>query len=69
MYALIFDLDGVGLAELRNLFLRFGGQSRVEEPVARVLVETHGGHHRGDAGRQIGFENLEACLLYTSRCV
>ena len=25
MYALIFDLDGVGLAELRNLFLRFGG--------------------------------------------
>ena len=25
MNALIFDLDGVGLAELRNLFLRFGG--------------------------------------------
>ena len=25
MNALIFDLDGVGLKELRNLFLRFGG--------------------------------------------
>ena len=27
MNALIFDLDGVGLKELRNLFLRFGGDA------------------------------------------
>lgn len=27
MNALIFDLDGVGVGELRNLFLRFGGGS------------------------------------------
>ena len=34
MYALIFDLDGVGLAELRNLFLRFRRRSGASAPVA-----------------------------------
>ena len=37
MYALIFDLDGVGLAELRNLFLRFGGDP---ERVRRLPMPT-----------------------------
>ena len=33
MNALIFDLDGVGGAELRNLFLRFGGEpERLRRP-------------------------------------
>ena len=35
--ALIFDLDGVGLAELRNLFLRFGGDP---ERVRRLPMPT-----------------------------
>ena len=34
---LIFDLDGVGLAELRNLFLRFGGDP---EKVRRLPMPT-----------------------------
>lgn len=37
MYALIFDLDGVGLAELRNLFLRFGGDP---EKIRRLPMPT-----------------------------
>ena len=37
MNALIFDLDGVGLAELRNLFLRFGGDP---EKVRRLPMPT-----------------------------
>lgn len=37
MNALIFDLDGVGLSELRNLFLRFGGEP---ERVRRLPMPT-----------------------------
>lgn len=37
MNALIFDLDGVGLLELRNLFLRFGGEP---ERVRRLPMPT-----------------------------
>ena len=51
--SLIFYLDGVGLAELRNLYLRFGGDPervrRLPMPTFLVLSGT--------------------CLLYTSRCV
>ena len=47
MYALIFDLDGVGLAELRNLFLRFGGDpERVRRlPMPTFLVLSGTGLH------------------------
>ena len=34
MYALIFDLDGVGLAELRNLFSALWRRSGASAPVA-----------------------------------
>ena len=37
MNALIFDLDGVGIGELRNLFLRFGGDP---ERVRRLPMPT-----------------------------
>ena len=37
MNALIFDLDGVGLTELRNLFLRFGGNA---ERIRRLPMPT-----------------------------
>ena len=44
MHALIFDLDGVGLGELRNLFLRFGGPAgelrRLPMPTFLVLSGT-----------------------------
>jgi hypothetical protein len=44
MNALIFDLDGVGLKELRNLFLRFGGDPtrlrRLPMPTYLVLSGT-----------------------------
>ena len=44
MNALIFDLDGVGLGELRNLFLRFGGEPerlrRLPMPTFLVLSGT-----------------------------
>ena len=44
MNALIFDLDGVGLSELRNLFLRFGGDPerlrRLPMPTFLVLSGT-----------------------------
>ena len=44
MNALIFDLDGVGLSELRNLFLRFGGEPerlrRLPMPTFLVLSGT-----------------------------
>ena len=44
MNALIFDLDGVGLMELRNLFLRFGGDPeklrRLPMPTFLVLSGT-----------------------------
>lgn len=44
MNALIFDLDGVGLGELRNLFLRFGGDPakvrRLPMPTFLVLSGT-----------------------------
>ena len=44
MNALIFDLDGVGLMELRNLFLRFGGDPeklrRLPMPTFIVLSGT-----------------------------
>ena len=44
MHALIFDLDGVGLGELRNLFLRFGGDPerlrRLPMPTFLVLSGT-----------------------------
>ena len=44
MNALIFDLDGVGLLELRNLFLRFGGDPerlrRLPMPTFLVLSGT-----------------------------
>jgi hypothetical protein len=44
MNALIFDLDGVGLSELRNLFLRFGGDPaelrRLPMPTYLVLSGT-----------------------------
>ena len=40
MNAMIFDLDGVGLKELRNLFLRFGGDpTRIRRlPMPTYLV-------------------------------
>lgn len=37
MNALIFDIDGVGLDELRNLFLRFGGEA---ERIRRLPMPT-----------------------------
>lgn len=44
MHALIFDLDGVGVGELRNLFLRFGGPAgelrRLPMPTFLVLSGT-----------------------------
>lgn len=44
MNALIFDLDGVGLSELRNLFLRFGGEPerlrRLPMPTFLILSGT-----------------------------
>ena len=44
MNALIFDLDGVGLGELRNLFLRFGGDPeklrRLPMPTFFILLGT-----------------------------
>ena len=44
MNALIFDLDGVGIGELRNLFLRFGGDParlrRLPMPTFLVLSGT-----------------------------
>ena len=44
MNALIFDLDGVGLGELRNLFLRFGGDPeklrRLPMPTFLILSGT-----------------------------
>ena len=47
MYALIFDLDGVGFSELRNLFLRFGGDpERVRRlPMPTFLVLSGTGLH------------------------
>ncbi len=47
MHALIFDLDGVGLGELRNLFLRFGGEpERVRRlPMPTFLVLSGTGLH------------------------
>lgn len=47
MNALIFDLDGVGLGELRNLFLRFGGDpARVRRlPMPTFLVLSGTGLH------------------------
>lgn len=47
MNALIFDLDGVGLSELRNLFLRFGGEpQRVRRlPMPTFLVISGTGLH------------------------
>lgn len=47
MNALIFDLDGVGLRELRNLFLRFGGDPvRVRRlPMPTFLVLSGTGLH------------------------
>lgn len=47
MNALIFDLDGVGLSELRNLFLRFGGEpQRVRRlPMPTFLVLSGTGLH------------------------
>lgn len=47
MNALIFDLDGVGLSEIRNLFLRFGGDpERVRRlPMPTFLVLSGTGIH------------------------
>lgn len=47
MHALVFDLDGVGLGELRNLFLRFGGDpQRVRRlPMPTFLVLSGTGLH------------------------
>lgn len=47
MNALIFDLDGVGFSELRNLFLRFGGDpERVRRlPMPTFLVLSGTGLH------------------------
>ncbi len=47
MNAMIFDLDGVGLSELRNLFLRFGGDpERVRRlPMPTFLVVSGTGLH------------------------
>ena len=47
MNALIFDLDGVGFGELRNLFLRFGGDpARVRRlPMPTFLVLSGTGLH------------------------
>ena len=47
MNALVFDLDGVGLEELRNLFLRFGGNpQRVRRlPMPTFLVLSGNGLH------------------------
>lgn len=47
MNALIFDLDGVGIGELRNLFLRFGGDpERVRRlPMPTFLVLSGKGLH------------------------
>lgn len=47
MNALIFDLDGVGIGELRNLFLRFGGDpARVRRlPMPTFLVLSGTGLH------------------------
>ena len=47
MNALIFDLDGVGVGELRNLFLRFGGDpQRVRRlPMPTFLVLSGNGLH------------------------
>ncbi len=47
MNALIFDLDGVGLNELRNLFLRFGGDpERLRRlPMPTFLVVSGSGLH------------------------
>ena len=47
MQALIFDLDGVGLGELRNLFLRFGGDpERIRRlPMPTFLVLSGTGLH------------------------
>lgn len=40
---------------------RFGRKPRVEKPVAGVLVEAHGGHHRRDVRREVGMEHLLPC--------
>lgn len=47
MNALIFDLDGVGLNELRNLFLRFGGEPEKLRrlPMPTFLVASGCGLH------------------------
>ena len=47
MNAMIFDLDGVGLKELRNLFLRFGGDpTRIRRlPMPTYLVLSGTGLH------------------------
>ena len=47
MNALIFDLDGVGEPELRNLFLRFGAPAgRIRTmPMPTFLVASGGGLH------------------------
>ena len=47
MNALIFDLDGVGLSEIRNLFLRFGGDpERIRRlPMPTFLVLSGSGLH------------------------
>ena len=47
MNALVFDLDGVGLGELRNLFLRFGGAPELLRrlPMPTYLVISGQGLH------------------------
>ena len=47
MNALIFDLDGVGLREMRNLFLRFGGNPELLRrlPMPTYLVLSGTGIH------------------------
>jgi hypothetical protein len=47
MHALIFDLDGVGLSELMNLFLRFGGDPHLLRrlPMPTYLVLSGNGLH------------------------
>lgn len=47
MRALIFDLDGVGLPELRNLFLRFGGEPELPRrlPMPTYIILSGTGLH------------------------